>query len=486
MKKTFLLISMFICFVYLKAAAEDNNEIDEISQYENFDLSMESLINLTKNGLEGDIFDGIYVFNYYAYSKFDIFKRNEWAEFLAEEDFDFFQWELSRILILLKQNEYSKTRSLYWLFLAAKNGCRNAKNTIERENLKLESSYFGLAEDTYKKESNKISDYEIKVLIDYALRGGKKEAYKLYEYYNNYKKDKAEADYWLRIGAQNRSEKCQYEYGKYLLASEDDYKKMRGKFWIKKAAQNGNVLAKDLLKKLGEDEDSVILISQVKTFNLETKELIDLTKKALEGNIEAGVRVNDYYALSVFDHDEGLKWVEFLAEANLSNSQYTMWYYLNYDNKGSEHEKARGLYWLFLAAKNGNERSQKIIKDENLKLESSYPTLSEDIYKKENDEISDYEIKVLIDYALRGGKKEAYRLYEYYQDYKKDETEAAYWLRIGAQNKDSDCQYEYGKYLLGKDDEYSKIRGSFWIRKASNNGNEEAKKTLKEIGENEN
>ena len=482
MKKTFLLISMLICFVYLKAAAEDNNEIDKILQYENFDLSTEALINLIKNGLAGDVFDGIYVFNYYAYSVCDIYKRNEWAEFLAEEDFEFFQWELSRVLINLKENQYSKTRSLYWIFLAAKNGDCNAKITIEKENLKLESSYSILVEDICNKEDSMLSDYEIKILTDYALRGGGKEAYRLYEYYQNYKHNETEAVYWLRIGAQNFNDLSQYEYGKYLLAAEDENNNIRGSFWIKKAAKNGNVRAKDLLKKLGEDEDSIILISQVKTFNLETKELIDLTKKALEGNIEAGIRVNDYYALSVFDQDEELKWVEFLAEANLSNSQYAMWYYLNYENKGSECEKARGLYWLFLAAKNGHERSQTIIKDEKLKLESSYPALKEYIYKKENDKISDYEIRVLIDYALRGGKKEAYHLYEYYKNYKKDENEAVYWLRIGAQNKNLDCQYEYGKYLLSKNDEYSKIRGRFWIRKALKKYDKETK-TLGEKNE---
>ncbi|QOW61622.1 sel1 repeat family protein [Treponema pedis] len=481
-KKLFIFISVFLFFVYSNVVTED----DKILQYEDFDLSTEALINLIKNGLAGDVFDGIYVFNYYAYSVCDIYKGNEWTEFLAEEDFEFFQWKLSRILINLKENQYSKTRSLYWIFLAAKNGDRNAKISIERENLKLESSYSALlVEDICNKKDSMLSDYEIKILIDYALRGGKKEAHRLYEYYQNYMYNETKAIYWLRIGAQNFNDLSQYEYGKYLLGTKDENNNIRGSFWIKKAAKNGNVRAKELLKKLEEDEDSVILISQIKTFNLETEELINLIKKALGGNIEAGMRVNNYYALSVFDYTEELKWIEFLAEANLPSSQYTMGYYLNYDNKGTEYEKARSLYWIFLAAKNGEECSQNIIKDKNLKLESFYPALEENIYKKENDKISDYEIEVLIDYALRGGKKEAYRLYEYYKDYKKDETEAIYWLRIGAQNMSEKCQYEYGKYLLASEDEYKKIRGKFWVKKTANNGNEAAKKLLKEIGENE-
>ena len=83
---------------------------------------------------------------------------------------------------------------------------------------------------------------------------------------------------------------------------------------------------------------------------------------------------------------------------------------------------------------------------------------------------------------MRGGKKEAYHLYEYYKNYKKDENEAVYWLRIGAQNKNLDCQYEYGKYLLSKNDEYSKIRGRFWIRKALKKYDKETK-TLGEKNE---
>jgi hypothetical protein len=31
--------------------------------------------------------------------------------------------------------------------------------------------------------------------------------------------------------------------------------KIRGRFWIKKAANNGNAKSKDLLKELGENED---------------------------------------------------------------------------------------------------------------------------------------------------------------------------------------------------------------------------------------
>ena len=165
--------------------------------------------------------------------------KNEWIEFLAEEDFAFFEWELSRKLINSEEDNNSKIRALYWIFSAEKDGENNAKIFIKKEKLEIESPYPQLGKDIYKKENNKVLDYEIEVLTDYALRGGKKEAYKLYEYYWDYKHDKQEAVYWLRIGAQNKNEQCQYEYGKYLLAKANENDKIRGLFWIKKAAKNG-------------------------------------------------------------------------------------------------------------------------------------------------------------------------------------------------------------------------------------------------------
>ncbi len=220
--------------------------------------------------------------------------------------------------------------------------------------------------------------------------------------------------------------------------------------------------------------------------NFTNEDLLTLKVKGLSGDDVCAYNISAYYKFFKFDANNESIWSEIGAENDFDIAQNDYARILEASNDIITEKKIRSLYWLISASENGNYDAHYKIETENLKLESSYPRLNEDIYKKGNNLLSDYEIKILIDYALRGGKKEAYRLYEYYQDYKKDETEASYWLRIGAQNKDSDCQYEYGKYLLGKDDEYSKIRGGFWIRKAIQNGNTEAKKLLKEIAENEN
>lgn len=209
-------------------------------------------------------------------------------------------------------------------------------------------------------------------------------------------------------------------------------------------------------------------------FNL-NKENISLFKfEALNGSGVYAYKISAYYAFLQIDTINECLWDEIAAENDFDIAQND--YACILEAATTKKEKIRSLYWFFKAVKNGNYDAWKKIENQHLNLESSYPTISEDIYKKENNKISDYEITVLIDYALRGGQKEAYRLYEYYQDYKKNEAEASYWLKIGAQNMSEKCQYEYGKYLLSKDDEDSKIRGRFWIKKAARNANTEAKK----------
>ena len=257
MKKYYLIIFFFGVSIFLITGQEiiKPEDAETIAREKDFYLSGKDLFELTKTGLAGDIYDGICVFNYYAYSAFDINKKNEWIEFLAEEDFAFFEWELSRKLINSEEDNNSKIRALYWIFSAEKDGENNAKIFIKKEKLEIESPYPQLGKDIYKKENNKVLDYEIEVLTDYALRGGKKEAYKLYEYYWDYKHDKQEAIYWLRIGAQNKNEQCQYEYGKYLLAEGNENDKIRGLFWIKKAAKNGYEEAEKIVGKLKENEE---------------------------------------------------------------------------------------------------------------------------------------------------------------------------------------------------------------------------------------
>jgi len=84
--------------------------------------------------------------------------------------------------------------------------------------------------------------------------------------------------------------------------TSDEYNKIRGRFWIRKAAKNGHEDAKQLAKELGESEYCITLISPEKTFNLSAAELSELTKKALTGDISSGTRIWEYYSFSFFDY----------------------------------------------------------------------------------------------------------------------------------------------------------------------------------------
>ncbi len=206
--------------------------------------------------------------------------------------------------------------------------------------------------------------------------------------------------------------------------------------------------------------------------------------EALNGSGAYAYNISAYYAFLQIDTINECLWGEIAAENNNDVAQND--YARILEATTTKTGKIRSLYWLFKALKNGNYDAWKKIENQHLNLESSYPVLQEDIYKKQDTDISEYEIELLIDYALRGGKKEAYFLYEYYKNYKKNEKEALSWLRIGAQNDNTRCQYEYGQHFLKSNKEEDRIRGRFWIKKAAKTGSAEAKKLLKEIGENEN
>ena len=457
-----------------------------------FNLTPSEMVELPKKALEGDWESCNRVLNYYTFYDVNLEKMIIWAEYLFENNQIGIAHNLAYYLEIRKKKK-DLIRSAYLYFLA---------KSIDSDFIKdisLESPYPLLNEDVYEKTNDKISDYEIEVLSDYALRGGKKEAYKLYEYYRDYKQNETEAVYWLRVGAQNKNSDCQYEYGKYLLSKDDENEKIRGIFWIKKAAFNDNKEAWQFLKQenIAWFKDSkkqcVKFTNKSKTkrnkkmTNLTSEEIIDLTKKALAGDWKASYRILNYY--SDYEAKNFKKigvWLELIFENEALGINYELANNLSY-MKNNKKALIRSTYLYFLTGTFAVDDPciKKIIKKKRLSLESPYPLLNEDVYEKTNDKISDYEIEVLSDYALRGGKKEAYKLYEYYRDYKQDEQEAVYWLRTGAQNKSDKCQFEYGKYLLASEDEYKKIRGKFWIKKAANNGNTEAKKLLKELERNE-
>jgi len=80
--------------------------------------------------------------------------------------------------------------------------------------------------------------------------------------------------------------------------------------------------------------------------------------------------------------------------------------------------------------------------------------------------------------ALRGNGKAALILSQYFNEVARDAVSAEYWYRIGAQNGNIDCQYQYGNILSRKQDIIDQERGVFWINRAMQNGYDNARPVI--------
>ena len=84
------------------------------------------------------------------------------------------------------------------------------------------------------------------------------------------------------------------------------------------------------------------------------------------------------------------------------------------------------------------------------------------------------------DSALRGDATSAFKLYRY--DYFRGRTQdALFWARISAENNHPAGAYSYGFLLAKQEDFHSKLRAEFWLKKASEDGDELARKELERL-----
>ncbi len=227
-------------------------------------------------------------------------------------------------------------------------------------------------------------------------------------------------------------------------------------------------------------------ISVFTEFDLTRNEIEIYSIKALMGDCDAALRLADYYEFLTHNNECIYFWLLIGAENGSSVLQSRLAYnMLNVEN--IRDRKERSVYWI---EKSGVE---DISTFKEIWFKSFDDTCVEDKKFKDFWKNKQVPLSLLMDKiinrikqnALLGKNNDSYKLSTYYLNNKNDKKEAIYWSRIGAQNENEKCQYEYGKYLLIKNDEYSKIRGLFWIRKAINNGSAEAEILLNEIRENE-
>jgi TPR repeat protein len=98
-----------------------------------------------------------------------------------------------------------------------------------------------------------LSDAQIQSYSEQALQGDTDAAGKLGGFYLMVNGNRAEAERWYRIAAENGSPGSQRQYGTMLLedSKKDKLNRIRGIFWLKKAADGGDAFAKTQLQKLG-------------------------------------------------------------------------------------------------------------------------------------------------------------------------------------------------------------------------------------------
>ena len=101
-------------------------------------------------------------------------------------------------------------------------------------------------------ESLVLSDAQIKALEPQALKGSAEAAERLCDFYDFIRNDYAESMFWAQIAAENGGHINEYNYGFMLRGDPNPRNQQRARFWLERAAKNGDKKAEELLKKLPE------------------------------------------------------------------------------------------------------------------------------------------------------------------------------------------------------------------------------------------
>jgi TPR repeat protein len=192
--------------------------------------------------------------------------------------------------------------------------------------------------------------------------------------------------------------------------------------------------------------------------------IILLALEAMKGNGEAALKLVNYYHFGIFEEMKALPWAIIGAENGNVISAYNTAFYLLNNNQND----LRGIYWLYIAANNGNPLAKNRLNRLGLPLAFSIPDNAS--FPGVYEEISSDLIKQCEDGASQGNGLVALIVAEYYRKMANDEVSAEYWYRIGAQNGNPECQRNLGYILKEKQDILDQERGTFWLTRSMQNG----------------
>ncbi|MGN0729267.1 hypothetical protein [Treponema sp.] len=223
----------------------------------------------------------------------------------------------------------------------------------------------------------------------------------------------------------------------------------------------------------GKRDDNAM--NQVEQYFIPKKTLKNLEKQAMEGSVEAALKVWEYYSFSALDYEAISIWEIILCENELSNNSNGTYNYAIMLLSQKSFEKERGWYWI-RRCKNADFLIDDYLDNLYKELE-----LKNDIELREKsiNGFSKMNYSEIRQSAHYGNKDAAYYLYtEKMNDFTEQNQipkntlllnpeydSAVYWLRIGAQNGNEECIRKYIDLLKKSSNKYDNIRASFWEKK---------------------
>lgn len=212
--------------------------------------------------------------------------------------------------------------------------------------------------------------------------------------------------------------------------------------------------------------------NQIEQYFLSKKTLKTLEKQALDGSIDAALKVWEYYAFSALDYESINIWEIVLCENELSNNSNGTYNYAIMLLSQKNSEKERGWYWIKRC-----KEADYLLDDylDSLYKELELNDYGESLGKSIND-FSKMDYSEIRKSAHYGNKDAAFYLYSEKSNDVEQITKntlllnpeyesAEYWLRIGAQNGNEECIRKYIELLRKSSNNYDNIRVSFWEKK---------------------
>ncbi|GMO29711.1 MAG: hypothetical protein Ta2B_10660 [Termitinemataceae bacterium] len=223
--------------------------------------------------------------------------------------------------------------------------------------------------------------------------------------------------------------------------------------------------------------DNIIFFNQFLT--LSDSEIERISFLAIQGDGQSAFELASHYTFGQINETLAIYWSTIGAENNFLKSKYNLAFDLLLI-KNIVHNK-RGIFWLRTAAREGDSDAKYYISRQLMLPIKDGSLLDDNSYIYAQQSLSKQEIEYCEDGALRGSGMAALSISLYYRNIKSDKDRYEYWFRIGAQNGNAECQYNYGMILYAKGKKLDRERGLFWLSRAAENGHELSRKELEHL-----